>query len=291
MNQRLQGSNDAAAAAASTQVLHCGDQRIEVDPQAGGRIVSLRLGDTEMLTPATVHAENYGSTFWDAPQLNWNWPPRAALDSAPYSAAFEAGVLTLESGIDPSGLRFVKRFSSNPEHGCFDIAYQIQNCGATALKVGPWEVTRTPGGLSFFPYEEVSGLPPTALEPVRYDEGICWYAFDAARLNPGKKLFSGAKEGWLAHVGQDRCLFVKTFPDTSPADYAPEQGEVEIWGHDAGIYIELENHGPYRELAPSEILEYKVSWTLARVPAEIAVMRGNAELVSFVRALVRRGSS
>lgn len=287
MSHRLQGELRGGAVEGPRQKLQCGELGMEVDALAGGRIVSLSIGNIEMLTPASVHAENYGSTFWDAPQVNWNWPPRAALDSEPYSVGLDNGVLTLESKVDPSGLQFVKQFRTDPTRGCFEIEYRIKNSGTNTLNVGPWEVTRVPGGLSFFPYEEVPGLPATALQPVTRSAGICWYAFDATFLNPGCKLFSGAKEGWLAHVGPERCLFVKTFQDTSPADYAPEQGEVEIWGHDGGIYIELENHGPYRALEPSASLNYRVQWYLVRVPEHITIKAENPELVSFVRTLIR----
>jgi len=264
-------------------VLAVGELKMTVDPLAGGRIVSFALGLTELLTPASVHPDNYGSTFWDSPQSNWVWPPRATLDSAPYSVVSSDGAVELLSRVDASGLQFSKRFQASAAHMRFEIDYHMVNRSNAPIKAGPWEITRVAGGLSFFPYENVPGLPDSALEPVSYSEGVCWYAFDAAYLAKGRKLFSGAREGWLAHVGPDRSLFIKTFPDTQPQDYAPEQGEVEIWGHDAGAYVELENHGVYRELKPGESHSYRVNWYLSRLPVEIALVPGNPELVRFVR--------
>lgn len=279
----LEVTADFASSTVERLTLRAGELKMEIDPAAGARIVSFSLGQTELLTPSSVHPENYGSTFWDAPQTNWNWPPRAALDSEPYSANGSEDQVELTSQIDPTGLQFSKRIRADLARQCFEIDYGIRNCADQPVKVGPWEVTRVAGGLSFFPYEEVAGLPPTALEPVCYQDGICWYAFDASYLATGRKLFSGAREGWLAHLGPDRSLFVKTFPDTQPGDYAPEQAEVEIWGHDGGIYVELENHGCYRELAPGQTMSYKVVWHLRRLPENLDIKQGSADLVQIAR--------
>lgn len=265
------------------QALSAGDLRMLVDPQVGARIVSFTRAGVEMLSSAAVHPDNYGSTFWDSPQSAWGWPPRAVLDSGPYTVVSSAGTLELVSQVDPSGLQFSKRIHANVARSCIEIEYRMLNHGQAPLKVGPWEITRVPGGLSFFPHEEVPGLPPTVLEPVSYENGICWYDFDAALLAQGRKLFSGAKEGWLAHVGPERMLFVKTFLDTQPADYAPEQGEVEIWGNDGGNYVELENHGQYRELPPGEAHSYRVDWHMVKLPDDIEVRPGNPALVKLAR--------
>ena len=267
------------------KTLECGSLKMVVDPAVGGRIVSFSREGVEMLTPASVHADNYGSTFWDSPQTNWNWPPRAVLDSRPYAVEQGGDVLELVSEVDPCGLQFAKRFEANPDLDCIEIEYRMSNRSEAPIKAGPWEITRVPGGLSFFPYKDVASLPPTALEPVRYENGICWYDFDASCLAEGRKLFSGAKEGWLAHVGPERMLFVKTFLDTKPQEYAPEQGEVEIWGHDGGIYVELENHGVYCELLPGETHRYRVDWHMVRLPEAIEVRPGNPALVEFARRI------
>ncbi|WP_018606744.1 hypothetical protein [Uliginosibacterium gangwonense] len=266
-------------------VLQAGNLSMAIDPMVGARIVSFALESSELLTPASVHA-NYGSTFWDSPQTNWNWPPRAALDAKPYAVAQGKGWVELTSEVDACGLQFVKRIQANAQLGRFEIDYRMINHSTQPLKAGPWEVTRVEGGLSFFPYESVPGLPPTALEPVVYQDGICWYPFDAAYLEVGHKLFSGAREGWLAHAGPARTLFIKTFPDTQPQDYAPEQAEVEIWGHDKGAYIELENHGVYQTIMPGQQTSYKVNWYLRRLADGVNATVGNAELVKLVRQII-----
>jgi hypothetical protein len=262
---------------------------MQIDLASGGRIVAFQRDGEELLTPRSVHPDNYGSTLWDSPQASWDWPPRAALDNAPYQRLDHADALLIQSDIDPSGLRFTKRFRANAQAQRIEIDYRIYNEGASAIRVAPWEVTRTPGGLSFFPYQDAEGLPPTALHPLVKHDGICWYPFAPAVLEQGRKLFAAGTEGWLAHVNnQQRLLFVKTFPVTGTSEIPPTQGAIEIWGHDRALYIELENHGPYVELAPQQQLSYRVNWYLEALPAQLRVGVGEAALVAQARAIAAR---
>ncbi|WP_341678353.1 DUF4380 domain-containing protein [Niveibacterium sp. SC-1] len=262
--------------------------RVRIDPGRGGRIVSFARNGQELLTQEAVHPNNYGSTFWDSPQSAWGWPPRASLDSEPYVATELGGALLLESARDESGLRFSKRFALNAALGALEIEFRIANEGLDALSCGPWEITRVPGGLSFFPHATHANLPASALEPVQYAGGICWYEFDPTLLAQGKKLFSGASEPWLAHLSRDGLLFVKVFPAVPATQVPPGQGEVEIWGQDGAIYIELETHGAYRRLAPGESFSYPVRWFLEQVPAEVDSRTGSAELLALARAIATR---
>jgi hypothetical protein len=264
--------------------LTAGRATLTIEPESGGRITSLTLDDREILTQRTVHPDNYGSTFWDAPQSAWNWPPRVTLDSAPYQLDRNGETILLTSAPDPQcGLRFRKRFQPQPQYSRFEIVYTITNIAASpSIDVAAWEVTRVPGGLSFFPSAPANDLPGSRL-PVTIDaEGICWYRFDAARLNAGRKLFSAAREGWLAHLGADGLLFVKQFPEVRPGRPAPGQGEVEIWGQEGGIYVELENHGPLTTLAVGQSLDYRVNWYVWPAPAV-----AESDLVAAVRERLR----
>lgn len=280
---------DAAAGANGLHWLCVGDLRFGVDARNGGRIVSFARDGEEILTPASVHAENYGSTLWDSPQTTWNWPPRAVLDQRPYSVRQDGDVLELESGVDPCGLQFVKRFRADLTARRIEIEYLIRNCSVQSISVAPWEVTRTRGGLSFFPYEVTEGLPSNDLHPIVKHDGICWYPFAPAVLELGRKLFALGREGWLAHVGErQRLLFLKTFPVTPPDQLAPGQGAVEIWGHDRALYVELENHGPYVNLAPEQQLSYRVHWYLEPLPADLRLGVGDPALVAFAREIAGR---
>lgn len=269
--------------------LFADDLALGIDIAKGGRIVSFSRSGEEVLTPASVHPENFGSTLWDSPQTTWNWPPRAALDNQPYTARTEGDTLLLESGIDPCGLQFVKRFRPNPAARRIEIEYRITNRGDVPAQVAPWEVTRTRGGLSFFPFQAAAGLPPNDLHPAIKLDGICWYPFAPAVLEKGRKLFEVGREGWLAHVAsQSRMLFVKTFPETPFASLAPGQGAVELWGHDDALYIELENHGPYVELDVGQSLSYPVCWYLEPLPPGLRLGVGEPRLVALARAIASR---
>ena len=271
------------------QWISAGNLMLGVDVDRGGRIVSFSRGGAEVLTPASVHPQNYGSTLWDSPQSTWNWPPRAVLDKLPYRAWSEPPALVMQSEVDPTGLRFAKRFLGNASKRRMEIEYRIENCGSASIDVAPWEVTRAPGGLSFFPIGEGGRLPPSALQPLLEQEGICWYAYAPALLELGRKLFALGREGWIAHVAaHQRQLFVKTFPVTAEDALPPEQGAVEIWGHDDALYVELENHGAYRTLAPGESLGYPVHWSLEPLPDRLRVGIGDRQLLSLAREVASR---
>ncbi|WP_374509512.1 DUF4380 domain-containing protein [Niveibacterium sp.] len=271
------------------QWLVAGDLALGVDAARGGRIVSFSRNGEEILTPASVHPDNYGSTLWDSPQRTWDWPPRAVLDIEPYGVSHDGDTLVLESGVDPCGLRFTKRIRVEPGVERIELEYRISNCGDAPVRVAPWEVTRTAGGLSFFPFDPSDGLPATDLQPVVRQDGICWYPFAPAVLEKGRKLFELGGEGWLAHVGRgQRLLFVKTFPVTPRDALAPGQGAVEIWGHDEALYVELENHGPYVLLAPGEQISYPVCWYLEPLPADLRIGVGESGLVALAREIAAR---
>lgn len=270
---------------APAEHLTAGPLALTVDAGEGGRIVSFTWNGREVLTQKPVHSLCFGSTFWDAPQDAWNWPPRATLDSAPYTAAYEGKTLVLTSEVDAqSGLSFTKRFTANPARQRIEIVYIITyKKSAGAVEVGPWEITRVAGGTSFFPVGRSLPLPRSALPHAVDDTGILWYRFDAAELTKGRKLFSTGAEGWLAHRahGSD-LLFVKQFaPLTGNAFAAPGHGEIELWGQDGGIYVELENHGAYTRLGPGESVAYRVNWHLVPGVADAS----EAELLARARAI------
>ncbi len=77
------------------------------------------------------------------------------------------------------------------------------------------------------------------------------------------KLFADA-HGWLAHL-QDNCLIIRSFPDISPSEAAPRQGEIELYFNPELNYIELENQGAYQALGAGETLTYETNWQFHRI--------------------------
>ena len=250
----------------SVYVFCFGDNTFSVSAQTGGRIISYTCKGKELLTSSSVHSVNYGATLWPSPQSNWGWPPYPGLDTDPYEAVLKGDTLLLVSRRDSaSGYLFRKKFYMTPEDGSVNIVYSITNISKTPKSVAAWDVCRTSGGTGFFPVDETpASLPSSNLTGVAVENGILWYSFNPELITKSQKLFSTAKEGWLAHV-RDGLLFIKTFPDIPISALPPKQGEVEIYANEKGLYIELENHGKYTTLQPGETLVYPQKWYLRAI--------------------------
>ena len=261
-----------------------------VDPAFGGRIVSVRLGDDELLTDASVHPENWGSTLWTSPQNDWGWPPPSGVDSDPYTptvgddsfhlvgpqAEFAGKTVTIE-----------KDFAADFARGGVTATYTIRNTGSSTFSLAAWEVSRVaPGGLTFFPTGDAASTPGGS-NPLEVDsvDGVTW--FDSAAHPPDdapKKLNADGKEGWMAHVAGDVVL-IQSFTDLPASAAVPGDGEVEIFAQTAanGGYVEVENQGANLELSAGASLSHVVTWIVRRVPSEVVVEVGSASLLAFVR--------
>lgn len=235
----------------------------------GARITSFRLGDKELLTQSE-QSENYGSTFWLAPQSNWGWPPYPTLDISPYEVLIHQDTLIFNSLPDEkSGCSMSKRFYVQNSDSSILIEYKIRNISQKTLSVGAWEVTRVPcDGVAFFPKGEKAVMPKSNLASVDTSGNITWFNAYLNEVNDAQKLYASAGDGWLAFMYKD-MFFVKQFPDVQASTLPPEQGEVEIFADAKRRYIELENHGSYISLLPGESLVYKVKWLLKKLPSNV----------------------
>ena len=248
----------------------------------GGRIISFTYNQKEIITQSSEH-ENFGSTLWTAPQSNWGWPPFDVLDNQEYKVEKIGNILKMTSDPDSkSGFQFEKTWQP-VENNSMRIKYLIKNISGKAKSVGPWEVTRVPcGGLAFFPNGGNGKVPDSNLKIDLQKDGINWVAIDKKPIEDHQKLFSTAKEGWLAYY-LNGLLFIKQFPDIQPENYSPQQGEVEIYINKEKSYTELENQGAYRLLQPGETIEYIVNWYLIPIPETVKIEVGSQELVRFAR--------
>ena len=61
-----------------------GDLTMGIDINKGGKILSLKHQDTEVISQSRF-PESFGSTFWTSPQKEWNWPPVPEYDKNPYT--------------------------------------------------------------------------------------------------------------------------------------------------------------------------------------------------------------
>ena len=262
--------------------LSVGNNTFSVSSSEGGRILSYTYNGREILSPASVHQLNYGSTLWPSPQRDWGWPPYPVLDTESYVVRMDQDTLVLDSKPDTvSGFRFQKKFSIDMRDSSVRIAYSIFNISREEKKVAAWDVCRTKGGVSFFPIDKNTDLPASSLKGVFVNDDLLWYHFNKDSVPEPQKLFSTAKEGWLAHL-IDNLLFIKKYPDISITELSPGQGEIEIFAQKEGTYIELENHGPYTVLQPGEQLTYNEKWFLRQVDTTLAPLR----LVETVRMII-----
>jgi hypothetical protein len=278
-------------------ILEAGDLRLGLDPACGGRISRLCWGNVELLADASVHPENWGSTFWTSPQEDWGWPPVPAVDHEPYevSVAGDTVVLTGASGwVANKHLSVVKRFTPRRGRRIIDIEYVVRNLGAEPFSVAPWEVSRVPpGGLSFYVAgaREYTIIGPLAVLPTAKHFGVNWFDHRSFEVGRAAKVNSDSWGNWLAHVvrGQGAVpdvLFLKRF-ERVPLDLqAPGEGMVELYAREDGSYVEVENQGVFAPIAPGATASYGVEWRVEPVPAGIEVAAGSRSLLQWVESLL-----
>lgn len=246
-------------------ILSSGNLSFSVSAVKGGRIISFKCGDKELLVSDSVHSKYYGATFWISPQSAY-WPQYPCVDELPYRADIDNQILRLESSPDSiSGISIAKEFSMLGRDSSVLISYSVKNVSDQPKRLAPWDVTRVYGGLSFFPTGEKDEMNKSDVPEAFEEGGITWFPFAENTHSKAQKLFSTTRDGWMAHYYKG-LLFVKCFPDITPNEVPPGQGEVEIYVAPKGRYIELENHGRYTELQPGDSLVYKQKWFLKDIP-------------------------
>jgi hypothetical protein len=266
-----------------------GPYALEVDPEDGARIVEFSLDGRSVVVPRQESPEAYGSSFWPSPQSDWGWPPPLELDRRAWRATVDGPALVLQSLTNQKlGLSAEQRIMAQPERGSVVIEYTLHNRGQAPRRVAPWQNTRVrPQGLTFYPSNRPAyAYSSLTLEPV---DGVVWFQHQPAKFTESQKLLADGTEGWVAHVDAD-LVFVKVFPDVPPEAQAPQEGEIVIYVHSSGRFVEVEQQGPYVELEPGAASTWTVHWLVRRLPPEIVAEPGSARLLQFVRGLVLDGA-
>jgi len=268
-----------------------GELALELDPSDGGRIIEFSLSAAgsrhNALVSRAESARSYGSSLWPSPQSDWKWPPPAELDALPWQVAIEGRALRATSGTNAAlALSAEQRIELLPELRATRIDYRLTNRGSAARKVAAWQNSRVrPRGLTFFPSNGPSleqskfALAPSA--------GVIWFAHQGEGETRTGKLFADGEEGWLAHVDGD-LLFVKVFPPVPAERQAPGEAEVEIYVDASGAFVEVEQQGPYEEVAPGASLGWQCYWLLERLEPGLVVQPEQTWLVDRARALAAR---
>ncbi len=247
--------------------LRVDDATMTVDPARGGKILSLKYQEQEVLSQSRF-PESFGSTFWTSPQKEWNWPPVAEFDKQPYEVVQRAdGRLTISSPVSERlGMSVGKDFAIDASNHAFVITYSIRNEGTEARSVAPWEITRVTntGGLIFF--APTDSIWPAGLMDFQLSDGVAWYETDEA---PRNRKVNADGSGWLAYCA-DGLLLVKKFHDLQPEQPAPGEAEVQVYVNRGKTYIELESQGAYTLLQPGESLSWTVRWYLLPVDKNLS---------------------
>ena len=247
--------------------LRVDDATMTVDPARGGKILSLKYQEQEVLSQSRF-PESFGSTFWTSPQKEWNWPPVAEFDKQLYEVVQCAdGRLTISSPVSERlGMSVGKDFAIDASNHAFVITYSIRNEGTEARSVAPWEITRVTntGGLIFF--APTDSIWPAGLMDFQLSDGAAWYETDEA---PRNRKVNADGSGWLAYCA-DGLLLVKKFQDLQPEQPAPGEAEVQVYVNRGKTYIELESQGAYTLLQPGESLSWTVRWYLLPVDKDLS---------------------
>ena len=239
--------------------LKCGHQTMTIDAGKGGKILSLKYDDQEVISQSRF-PESFGSTFWTSPQKEWNWPPVPEFDKQAYTVEEKDGHLIMTSPVSNRlGFRIRKAFATDEKDGAFVITYSIINESNDTRKVAPWEITRVTndGGVIFF-NAPLEGITPANLMDFKAEHGAVWYKTDVTNEN---RKINADGNGWLAYANNG-LLLVKKFDDLKLGDPAPNEAEVQVYVNRGKTYIELESQGAYTTLQPKEELNWTVRWYL-----------------------------
>lgn len=239
--------------------LKCGHQTMTIDAGKGGKILSLKYDDQEVISQSRF-PESFGSTFWTSPQKEWNWPPVPEFDKQAYTVEEKDGHLIMTSPVSNRlGFRIRKAFATDEKDGAFVITYSIINESNETRQVAPWEITRVANdsGLIFFKAKAES-VWPAGLMNFKDAHGAAWYTPD--ETNENRKVNADGA-GWLAYANKG-LLLLKKFDDLKPDAPAPGEAEIQVYVNRGKTYIELESQGAYTTLQPKEELSWTVRWYL-----------------------------
>jgi hypothetical protein len=251
-------------AAGTLFTLQIGDVSFVADSSKGGRITTFGLPGLNLLTGPELSPNNYGSTFWPAPQT-WPWPPPEPIDQDPYLAQIAGNEIVMQGNPDPTtGISVEKRFSADTS-GWVTQTFTMTNTSGVPQSWAPWQVTRVAkAGYSFFPTGPggagaIAGVTTVGAET--------WLDAAVHPQGTASKLFADGSGGWFAHA-TGSSLFVKRFPDLDPALAAPNEAEVEIYSDAA--YMELEIQGPFVTLNAGESQSWTIYWKVVPLAAPLS---------------------
>ena len=264
-----------------------GGWELLVDPLRGARICSFSLNGANVLTGPDVDPNNWGSTFWTSPQSDWHWPPVFEVDAGPYAVVdCDSSFLCAGSLSSQLGILVTKRFSVDPARDCACVEYTMSNQSSDTLRLAPWEISRVPGGLTFFEVGEGKPVESPLPEPTLVERrGIVWFEYQREAIAQDQKVFLHSHAGWLAHVVGEMVL-IKQFEPIAASKQAPGEAMIELFASGEKDYIEIEQQGAYSKIGPWKDHVWRVHWYLREAPRGVDLRLGNDELTDWVRSVV-----
>ncbi len=280
---------------------------LDINPQIGARVTSLKYSTTDIIKPYTCAAynandtcNNSGSTFWTSPQSAWDgvvggsnvWPPVAATDGSPYTPAVNGTHLVLTGSADTTlGASVTKDISADAGTGWITMTYTIT--ATKAIQAAGWQITRVArGGIVFFPFTTATNsTPPWTLSPTGTAPNQTEWIDDATQssllgTNGSKLIADGGNSGqaftWLAYALGGNLLLLK-YPNVAATAFAPSEGDTEVYPG-GSTYMELEAQGPYGSLAANATSTWTVQWRVVPIPSSVTVAAGSATLLSFAQS-------
>lgn len=247
--------------------------------------------------PAVTNAwfDVSGHQTWVGPQNDWwqaqdlapkrraeraTWPPDPWLECGRFHVReHQPARVRLEGPVSPvTGLQLVKTLSLAAD-GSATVRVTARNCRTVPVAWELWSNTRLEGRCRCYlaldgsaVRVEVKFWEPVNERLLEFATVNGFFTFTRpATLPPPRtligKAFLAPRTGRICAFGKD-FLFVKSFAVTPAAQVHRAQAPVEVYqklaADPALDILELEFHGPYRELAPGEELAIEETWRLYR---------------------------
>ncbi|MFK8161753.1 MAG: DUF4380 domain-containing protein [Lewinella sp.] len=234
---------------------------LTVEPAIGGRLSSLTFGGVEVLKTSRDSSNfQWGSTTWSSPQADWNWPPVAAFDAAPFKVMrVDEKSILLEGPKDSlTHLRMRKRFTLGPDND-IGLIYWLTNEGVSSVNVALWENTRLPyAGRFEFRADSIRGSLDTL--PVTLRDSVYSIYADARHSQP-QKVFADMPTTTARYYHKGMVLIKHNLAN---AFYrvAPGQAPLEIYLDPPAGFVEFELQGDYRLIEPGESNNLRSKWSL-----------------------------
>ncbi|HME00071.1 MAG TPA: DUF4380 domain-containing protein [Terriglobia bacterium] len=242
-----------------------GIMELFVVPEIGGRVIQLRIGDSDLLYVNRRHAgrvfspeennldlgwKNYGgSKVWPAPQgwsgnAEWPGPPDPVLDGGPYSCQVlneqqATAAVRLESQPDEyTGLTLSRTIRIFQDSSTIEIRHTMRNTSSRPVRWAVWQVTQQPAhrDLSVFvpshAYRQTYG--DRVYEGISFDpqEQLCRLRY----VDQVAKFTMIPEQGWLSTLDTRRAVaLAETFP-LFPASPYPDDAAVEFWVNGHGSF-------------------------------------------------------